>query len=129
MLKELIRKDLKIFIADKRGMIVSIAVPVALASFMALIFGGVGSGGGGGTKMNAVPLAIVDHDQSDLSRLLVLDLAASGPDERLRDRRPADPRGGDGGPAPAGARLLPLARARPAGDAARLVLPDLRAEG
>src|ERR1041385_5581875 len=77
MLKELIRKDLKIFLADKRGVIVSIAVPVALASFMALIFGGLGSGGGNGPKKNAVPIAIVDLDQSPLSKALVEDLAES----------------------------------------------------
>ena len=39
MLLPLILKDLKLFAADRRDVIVTIVVPIALAAFMAFIFG------------------------------------------------------------------------------------------
>jgi ABC-2 type transport system permease protein len=80
MIRELVRKDLRLFAADRRGIIVSIGVPIVLASFMAVIYGGIGSSnsGGGGTKMNAVPVALVDEDRSAISRGVAEDLAKAG---------------------------------------------------
>jgi ABC-2 type transport system permease protein len=80
MIRELVRKDLRLFLADRRGIIVSIGVPIVLASFMAVIYGGIGSSnnGRGGTKMNAVPIALVDEDQSPISRGVIDDLTKAG---------------------------------------------------
>src|SRR4051794_35526582 len=80
MICELVRKDLRLFLADRRGIIVSIGVPIVLASFMAVIYGGMASSssGRGGTKMNAVPIALVDEDQSSLSRGVIEDLTKAG---------------------------------------------------
>src|SRR4051812_44880088 len=68
MIWELVRKDLRLFTADRKALITTIGVPIALASFMAAIYGGMNSGGGGGGKMNAVPMALVDEDGSAISR-------------------------------------------------------------
>lgn len=79
MIWELVRKDLRLFTADRKAMITTIGVPIALASFMAAIWGGVNSGGGsGGGKMNAVPMALVDEDKSAISRGVAEDLAKAG---------------------------------------------------
>jgi len=79
MIRELVRKDLRLFLADRRGIIVSIGVPIVLASFMAVIYGGIGSSNnGGGAKMNAVPIALVDEDRSPISRGVINDLTKAG---------------------------------------------------
>jgi ABC-2 type transport system permease protein len=79
MIWELVRKDLRVFASDRKAMITTIAVPIALASFMAAIYGGINSGGGsGGNKMNAVPTALVDEDHSAISRGVTEELAKAG---------------------------------------------------
>ena len=77
MIWELVRKDLRLFLADRKSVITTIGVPIALASFMAAIYGNMGGGGGGG-KMNAVPMALVDEDHSAISKGVAEDLAKAG---------------------------------------------------
>jgi ABC-2 type transport system permease protein len=62
-LSALIRKDLLLYFSDPRAVIVTLAMPVLLASFMAIIFGGMSDGGGGGR----IPIIVADEDQSALS--------------------------------------------------------------
>lgn len=75
MLWELVRKDLKLFAADRKGIIITVLVPIALASFMALVFGG---GGGNGGPADAIAVALVDEDDSGLSRAVADDLSKGG---------------------------------------------------
>ena len=62
----LIRKDLRVYLSDRRAVIVSFLVPVMLASIFSLISGGNGEGGGG-----KVAVLVVDEDRSDLSREVI----------------------------------------------------------
>jgi ABC-2 type transport system permease protein len=59
-------------------MIVTVIVPIALASFMALVFGGGGGGGGGGGTKNAIPVLVVDLDNSPLSQAVIEDMGTGG---------------------------------------------------
>src|SRR5689334_22732946 len=77
MLLPLIQKDLKLFAADRRDVIVTIFVPIALAAFMAFIFGS-RAGGGDGASSIALPVAVVDHDDTPLTRAIVEDMHKSG---------------------------------------------------
>src|SRR4051812_21044567 len=74
--RELIRKDLRIFFSDRRGMIISIIVPIALASLMATLYGGMQSKSG--DKPKPVSIAVVDQDQSTLSKAFIEDLNKQG---------------------------------------------------
>jgi ABC-2 type transport system permease protein len=57
-LSAMVRKDLKLFFSDRRAVIMSFAVPIAIASF----FGSVFSGPTDRTQTVRVPVAIVDQD-------------------------------------------------------------------
>lgn len=73
LLSELVRKDLRIFIADRRSVIISFATPVILACFIGFLFSQ--TGGGEPTK---VALVIVDQDRSPFSRALIAKLRSGG---------------------------------------------------
>ena len=60
----LVRKDLRIFAGDRRAMIVSFAVPLALASVLSMV-------GGGGGAQSKVDVAVVNDDGGAVSRELV----------------------------------------------------------
>ena len=64
----LVRKDLKVFLSDRRSVIVSFVVPLALASLLSMI------GGGGGGGRSKIPVAVVDLDGSKLSAEVVAGL-------------------------------------------------------
>jgi ABC-2 type transport system permease protein len=68
-LRALVRKDLKLFLSDRRAVIMSFAVPIAIASFFGSIFSGSGS-----TEPARVPIAIVDEDESPVSKAIVADV-------------------------------------------------------
>lgn len=63
-------KDLKLFFADKRGMLLTFAVPIALITLFAFAFGGAGQSGGPKPRK----LVIADADQSKESKLLIAKL-------------------------------------------------------
>jgi ABC-2 type transport system permease protein len=69
----IVKKNIKIFLADRKGLAISLALPILLASIMGLTFGGFG----GKKKTRALPVAVVDLDGSDLSRKLVASLASA----------------------------------------------------
>lgn len=79
----MIRKDLRLFFADRRAVIMTFIVPIAIASFFGSVFSG--SGGGEPTR---VPIAIVDQDGSAISRGIVS--GASGDANVAVSTPPAD---------------------------------------
>jgi len=79
MLLPLILKDLKLFAAERRDVIVTILVPIALAAFMAFIFGSRTGGGAAAGDVNiALPVAVVDRDDTPLTRAIIEDMHKSG---------------------------------------------------
>jgi ABC-2 type transport system permease protein len=79
----LIRKDLRLFFADRRAVLMGVAAPIAIASFFGYIFGG-GAGNNAGSR---IPILAVDQDNSAISREIVTRLTA---DPSL-DVKPSDP--------------------------------------
>ncbi|RYG31646.1 ABC-2 transporter permease [bacterium] len=74
-LRALIQKDLRLFFADRKAVLITFAVPIGIASFM----GSLQSGMGDGTKVTkAIPILVADSDNSELSRAFVAKLKAGG---------------------------------------------------
>ena len=69
---ELARKDLRLFLADRRGAVLCFAVPILLAS----VFGAVFHRPAGGEPVR-LPLLVVAEDDGPLTRRVVADLLAS----------------------------------------------------
>ena len=65
----LVRKDLQIFFGDRRAVILTLAVPIAIASFFGAIFSG--AGGGGNSEAAKIPVMVVDDDRSAISKAIV----------------------------------------------------------
>jgi len=68
----LIRKDLRLFFADRRAVLMSVVAPIAIASFFGYIFGG----GAGNADSSRIPVLVVDQDGSAITREVVNRLAA-----------------------------------------------------
>jgi ABC-2 type transport system permease protein len=68
--RALVRKDLALFIRDRRAVVVSIVTPICIAGFFGFLFGG----NGDNTPVTRVPVAVVDQDDSALSEAIVADL-------------------------------------------------------
>ncbi|HLG57158.1 MAG TPA: ABC transporter permease [Vicinamibacterales bacterium] len=66
-LAALVRKDLQLFFGDRRAVILSVAVPIAIASF----FGSMFSGPGNDAEPARIPIAVVDRDGSSISKAIV----------------------------------------------------------
>lgn len=62
----LVAKDLRIFFADRSALILSVAAPIALASFMAMIFGGAGD-----ATPARIAVILVDRDGGPVARAIV----------------------------------------------------------
>ena len=73
----MVRKDLQLFFGDRRSVIVSFVVPIAIASFFGSIFSGPGSNG----EPARIAVAIVDQDSSAISKAIV---AGAQGDRNLR---------------------------------------------
>jgi ABC-2 type transport system permease protein len=69
----LARNDIRLFRANRRAVIISVLVPIMLAAFFGYLFKGTGSGQRDAGK---VPIAVVDEDQSTVSRDIASHLAA-----------------------------------------------------
>ena len=61
----MIRKDLMLFFSDRRSVIVSFAVPIAIASFFGSIFNGPRTG-----EPARINVMIVDQDGSSISKAM-----------------------------------------------------------
>jgi len=72
-IRALVRNDLRLYLTDRRAVIVGILVPILIAAFFGYVFGGAGNGGEDAGK---VPIAVVDEDHSTVSRAIIKDLSA-----------------------------------------------------
>src|SRR5208337_2733057 len=70
-IRALVRKDVVIFLRDRRALVVSVLTPIVVAAFFGFLFGG----GGAGDNVSRVPVGVTDLDGSALSKALVEDLA------------------------------------------------------
>ena len=71
-IRALIRNDIRLYFADRRTVIVGVLVPILIAAFFGYIFGGTGRS----EDQGKIPIAVVDEDQSSVSRAITADLAA-----------------------------------------------------
>jgi linearmycin/streptolysin S transport system permease protein len=71
-LSAMVRKDLQLFFSDKRSVIVSFVVPIAIASF----FGSIFSGPSRSTEPAKIAVAIIDQDSSPISTGIVAGMQA-----------------------------------------------------
>jgi ABC-2 type transport system permease protein len=63
----LVRRDLKLFFRDRRAVLMCFAAPILIGSFLGYLLGGASSSG----EATRIPVAAIDQDNSDISRLLV----------------------------------------------------------
>lgn len=68
----LVRKDLLLFVQDRRALLLNLLAPILIAGFFGFLFGGSGSAG----KPSRLPVAISDLDRSPLSQQIVAGLQA-----------------------------------------------------
>jgi ABC-2 type transport system permease protein len=68
----LIRNDIRLYFADRRAVLVGVLVPILIAAFFGYVFGGTGKN----VDAGRIPIAIVDEDQSTVSRAITADLTA-----------------------------------------------------
>jgi ABC-type multidrug transport system permease subunit len=79
----MVRKDLQLFFSDRRSVIVSFVVPIAIGSFFGAIFGS----GGQNREPARIGVAIVDRDDSTISKAIV---AGAETDKNLRVAKPTE---------------------------------------
>lgn len=60
------RKDLKIFFRDRRALLLSVAAPIAIATFFGFLFSGERS-----SDRTRIPVLVADEDRGEVSRSLV----------------------------------------------------------
>jgi ABC-2 type transport system permease protein len=85
----MIRKDLLLFFSDRRSVIVSFVVPIAIGSF----FGSIFSGPGNNREPARIAVAIIDQDGSGVSKAIVSGAQA---DRNLKLTMPAEAEARDG---------------------------------
>ena len=67
------KKDFRLFAADRKSMITSFLVPIAIASFFTMIMGSTG----GNQKANKIQILVVNEDNVPLTKILVEKLKAN----------------------------------------------------
>jgi ABC-2 type transport system permease protein len=65
----LVRKDLILFLSDRRALVISLALPIVIAAFFGSLFGG-------GTKTSAIEVALVQQDTSEIGNRIAAGLKA-----------------------------------------------------
>jgi ABC-2 type transport system permease protein len=70
--RALVRKDIRMFVSDRRAVLMSIVVPIVIASFFGYIFGGQG----GASEPSRMDVLVIDQDNSTISRGIVARLTA-----------------------------------------------------
>lgn len=65
----LVRKDVRIYLSNRRALLTSVAAPILISAFLGAVLGG------GPAKPAAIPIGVVDLDQSVISKKIVTDLA------------------------------------------------------
>ena len=66
--RALVRKDIALFLRDRRALVVSVLTPIVVAAFFGFLFGGTGSGGNPITRMK---VGIADLDRSALTQAVL----------------------------------------------------------
>jgi ABC-2 type transport system permease protein len=87
-LRAMVRKDMQMFFSDRRAVIMSFVVPIAIASFFGYIF----RGSGRNTEPARIAVAIVDEDRSAISKAIV---SATQADRNLNVSTPTAAAAGD----------------------------------
>jgi len=77
----MVRKDLLVFFSDRRSVIVSFVVPIAIASFFGALF----SGPSRSSEQARISVAMVDQDRSAISKAIV---SSAGGDANLKVTTP-----------------------------------------
>jgi ABC-2 type transport system permease protein len=72
-LSAMVRKDLALFFADRRALVMAFAAPIAIASFFGSIFPG---GASPRSQPTRIALHVVDEDGSAISKAILADLQA-----------------------------------------------------
>ena len=67
----LVRKDLILFISDKRALLINLALPIVLAAFFGYLFGGSGE-----SKAGKIELLLVQQDTSEVGKKIAAGLMA-----------------------------------------------------
>jgi ABC-2 type transport system permease protein len=68
----MVRKDLRLFFSDRRAVMMSLIVPIVLASFLGYLFGGRGTS----SQPSKIPVLVIDQDGSAISRAVVANLSS-----------------------------------------------------
>ena len=88
-IRALIRNDLRLYLTDRRALVIGVVVPIVIAAFFGYVFGGNGAAEAPGK----IPIALVDEDQSTVSHAITADLAGESLlDVRILDRSAAEER-------------------------------------
>jgi len=66
--KALVRKDIALFLRDRRALVISVLTPIVLAAFLGSLFGGTGSGGNPISRMS---VGITDLDDTALTKAVI----------------------------------------------------------
>jgi ABC-2 type transport system permease protein len=66
--RALVRKDIALFLRDRRALVVSVLTPIVVAAFFGFLFGGTGSGGNPISRMS---VGVTDLDDSALAKAVV----------------------------------------------------------
>jgi ABC-2 type transport system permease protein len=66
--RALVRKDIQIFLRDRRALLVSVLTPIVVAGFFGFLFGGTGSGG---NPISRMKVGITDLDHSALTQAVL----------------------------------------------------------
>jgi ABC-2 type transport system permease protein len=70
--KALVRKDIALFLRDRRALVVSVLTPIVVAAFFGFLFGGTGAGGSSISRMS---VGVTDLDDSALSKAVLESLS------------------------------------------------------
>jgi len=69
-IRALVRNDVRIYLTDRRAVIVGVFVPILIAAFFGYVFGSNGQS----AEAGKIPVAVVDEDQSGVSHAITTDL-------------------------------------------------------
>jgi ABC-2 type transport system permease protein len=70
--KALVRKDIAIFLRDRRALVVSVLTPIVVAAFFGFLFGGTGAGG---RVVSRMAVGVTDLDGSALTKAVIESLS------------------------------------------------------
>ena len=68
--RALVRKDIAIFLRDRRALMVSVITPIVIGAFFGFLFGG-----SGGDAISKIPIGVTDLDGSALSKAVAVALS------------------------------------------------------